>query len=138
MQNRGRPAFEPGPPCVSHAVSGFVKSSWAGLGWGLFMGSYEAAKLKGGEGAGGKAAYVMKAMAKNGLTFGCAVGTFYGLRCASENFRQRRDWVNACVAGGAAGALLSVPSRKLSITLTHVVVGAALMTAGELLQPADR
>eukprot|EP00243_Klebsormidium_subtile_P010353 TRINITY_DN54_c0_g1_i2.p1 TRINITY_DN54_c0_g1~~TRINITY_DN54_c0_g1_i2.p1 ORF type:complete len:149 (+),score=18.09 TRINITY_DN54_c0_g1_i2:121-567(+) len=72
------------------------------------------------------------------LEWGAVAGVYEGMQIAIERVRERRDWVNAAVAGGATGAIFSLRRETGARTNNHIVTaaitGAAVSTAAEFLR----
>ncbi|KAK1277926.1 hypothetical protein QJS04_geneDACA007242 [Acorus gramineus] len=75
-------------PCSSFALESFLTFGAAGSAWGLLCGSHEARHI--------------------GL-FGAA---FASIRCFAQEYRMKKDWVNAGIAGAVVGGALGVRSRS--------------------------
>ncbi|CAM6089575.1 unnamed protein product [Calypogeia fissa] len=130
-----RDLYQSGPPCMSRAVDGFVRIGTAGIAWGLFMGSYDAAK-EGHKGAA-RASYVAKSVARNGLGWGMFAGLYLGLNCGVETARRKSDWLNATIAGATTGALASLRTGSGIRMLQTAALVSAIATAGDFIRPTQ-
>jgi len=67
---------------------------------------------------------------KYSLTTGAMMGTYNGLKCGLIRTRRTYDWKNALVAGGATGALFSLPMYVRGYANAAFVGKNALMVGG--------
>ncbi|GAV66954.1 Tim17 domain-containing protein [Cephalotus follicularis] len=109
-------------PCSSLAVDSILRIGTAGAIWGLCTGPHETRKL----GLTGitQVSYVAKAASKCSFQCGLAAGVFSITHCGIERYRRKKDWVNALIAGGVAGAAVAAGTRSW----TQVIWMAALVS----------
>jgi hypothetical protein len=70
----------------------------------------------------------LRSMGQASLMFGCFLGTFSGVSCASETLTGAQHWGNVFVGGAAAGALLAARNGSRQAVLA-TAVGTGLLTA---------
>ncbi|KAK1293164.1 hypothetical protein QJS10_CPB17g01285 [Acorus calamus] len=97
-------------PCSSFAVESFLTFGAAGSAWGLLSGSHEARHI--GLTGGAQASFVAKSFGKYGLQCGLFGAAFASIRCFAQEYRMKKDWVNAGIAGAVVGGALGVRSRN--------------------------
>ncbi|KAJ4968646.1 hypothetical protein NE237_015347 [Protea cynaroides] len=102
--------FEGDIPCSSVAVDSIIRFATAGTIWGLCIGPYDGRK-KGLAGIA-RSSFVVRSAGKYGLQSGLFAGVFSTTRCGIQRYRRQKDWVNACIAGGVAGAAFAARTRS--------------------------
>ncbi|XP_021907113.1 outer envelope pore protein 16-4, chloroplastic [Carica papaya] len=110
-------------PCSSLAVESIIRVGTAGAIWGLCTGPREA-RSRGLTGVS-QASFVAKSVGKFSFQCGLVAGIFTMTHCGIQRYRGRNDWVNALVAGAAAGAVVAAGTRSW----TNVIGTAGLVSA---------
>ncbi|KAF5197458.1 Outer envelope pore protein 16-4 protein [Thalictrum thalictroides] len=95
-------------PCESIAADNTVRIAAAGIIWGLTASPYDAGKL----GLTGipRVSYVLKSAGSLGWQCGLFAGIYSTTRCQLQNYREKKDWLNAAVAGALTGAIFAAKS----------------------------
>ena len=70
----------------------------------------------------------LRSMGQASLMFGCFLGTFSGVSCASESLTGAQHWGNVFVGGAAAGALLAARNGSRHAVLA-TAFGTGFLTA---------
>mmetsp|Transcript_36021 Transcript_36021/g.113957 ORF Transcript_36021/g.113957 Transcript_36021/m.113957 type:complete len:137 (+) Transcript_36021:74-484(+) len=117
------------PPCDTRFVDGILRGTMLGGWWGLVMG-YHDSGLDGKQGAA-RARYTARSAGRSGLLFGGWMGTYNGMHCYVERARGEDDWVNAGVAGVAAGGITAIarPSTRHPVAVLGTGLASGAITA---------
>ncbi|OWM77936.1 outer envelope pore protein 16-4, chloroplastic [Punica granatum] len=110
-------------PCSSLAVDSILRFGTAGAIWGLCLGPYDASKL--GLTGVPRASFVAKSIGQISFQCGLVAGIFSSTRCGMQRYRRRDDWVNSCIGGAIAGAVVAAGTRSW----TQVIGMACLVSA---------
>ncbi|XP_043711064.1 outer envelope pore protein 16-4, chloroplastic isoform X2 [Telopea speciosissima] len=102
--------FEDDIPCSAIAVDSITRLATAGTIWGLCIGPYDGRKR--GLAGVARASFVVKSAGRYGLQSGLFAGVFSTTRCGIQQYRKRKDWVNASIAGAIAGAAFAARTRS--------------------------
>jgi hypothetical protein len=134
-----RPAAMSLRPAAAAAVVGAAPGAGAGAGAAASAAAAATARAAPAGGLGGvldearaflrhSARPRLRSMGQASLMFGCFLGTFSGVSCASESLTGAQHWGNVFVGGTAAGALLAARNGSRHAVLA-TAFGTGLLTA---------
>ncbi|KAK0649374.1 hypothetical protein B0T16DRAFT_326287 [Cercophora newfieldiana] len=121
------------------AISNSIKGALITGGAGLFMAAIQNSLAKQNVGAWG-------VFTRGGgviTTFAATGGAYVFTHCAAANLREKNDHYNAAIAGGVAGAVLGLTTKRMprvfGLGLSFaVIMGVADFTGGSLKGNKDR